>query len=93
LATRNNSVSHVLSDWSQAGRPTARVSGEYRQQLASASFGAQPEFGGVILGVESESRLAGVYTCGFRQVDDGLDFVDGACFGKQAAGKLQSSER
>ena len=30
---------------------------------------------------------------GFGQVNDGLDFVDGACFGKQAAGKLQTSER
>jgi hypothetical protein len=69
------------------------VSGEYRQQLASASFGAQPELGGVILGIESESRLAGVYTRSFGQVDDGFNFVDGACFGKQTAGKLQSSER
>jgi hypothetical protein len=37
----------------------------FGQELASAAFGAQPDFGGVILGIQSQLSLAGIDPCGF----------------------------
>jgi len=62
------------------------------QELTSAAFGAKPDFGGVVLGIESQLSLAGIDPSRLSQVDHHLHFVEAACCGEQAGGELQSSE-
>jgi hypothetical protein len=61
------------------------------QELASAALGAEPHFGGSVVGLESQLGLAGIRPRRFRQVDDDLDLVETARFGEQP-GELQSSQ-
>ena len=63
------------------------------QEFASAAFGAQPDFGGVILGIQSQLSLAGIDPSGFSQIDNHFHLVEAASFGEQAAGELQPSQR
>jgi hypothetical protein len=57
----------------------------FGQQFTSAAFGAQPDFGRVVLGIESQLSLAGIRPRGLSQVDNDLHLVEAASFGEEAA--------
>src|SRR5439155_1709748 len=50
-------------------------------------------FRGVVLGIQSQLRLAGIDPGGFSQVDNHLHLVEAARLGEQAASELQPSQR
>jgi len=64
-----------------------------RQVFASAAFGAESDFGCVVLSLQSQLRLAGIHPRGLSQVEPSFTSSSVRASASKAAGKFHSSQR